>query len=95
MDCGLDRRSLEICVQLVEHGCNPHSVAKVIQELRRENAGLDAREEAERQAALAQAQGRAQAQAQAQAQRLITQPRPRQVQQPPPQQQRRPQKGRR
>ena len=39
LDTGLKRESLEILVQLVEHGVNPVALAAVVQELRRERAG--------------------------------------------------------
>lgn len=40
LDTGLKRESLEILVQLVEHGVNPVALAAVVQELRRERAGV-------------------------------------------------------
>ena len=40
LDTGLDRESLEILVQLIEHGVNPIALAAVVQELRRERAAI-------------------------------------------------------
>lgn len=34
--CGLDKESLQICVNLLEAGVNPEALAAVIKELRRE-----------------------------------------------------------
>ncbi|TRM65331.1 mitotic-spindle organizing gamma-tubulin ring associated-domain-containing protein [Schizophyllum amplum] len=39
----LDKETLATCVQLIESGASPEALAAVIQELRREQAGLAAR----------------------------------------------------
>lgn len=38
--CGLDRDTVEILLNLVEHGVNPEALAAVVRELRREQAVL-------------------------------------------------------
>jgi mitotic-spindle organizing protein 1 len=36
LDCGLDMKSLEICVTMLENGVNPEALAAVMKELRRD-----------------------------------------------------------
>ena len=40
LNTGLDMETLTVCVRLCENGVNPEALALVIQELRRETAGL-------------------------------------------------------
>ncbi|TKA69145.1 Mitotic-spindle organizing protein 1 [Friedmanniomyces simplex] len=51
LNTNLDRQSLSYCVSLIENGVNPEALAKMIKELRVQNA----RHEAERGAASASA----------------------------------------
>ncbi|GAB1313301.1 Mitotic-spindle organizing protein 1 [Madurella fahalii] len=36
LNCHLDRRTLSICISMIENGVNPEALATVIKELRRE-----------------------------------------------------------
>jgi mitotic-spindle organizing protein 1 len=46
LNTGLDKETLKILVQLCEAGVNPHALATVVKELRREAAALRAAEAA-------------------------------------------------
>lgn len=43
LNTGLDRTSLELLLQLLEAGCNPEALAKVVTELRRRAEALEAK----------------------------------------------------
>ena len=45
LNCGLDERTLPLCVGLIENGVNPEALAAVIKELKRESAALRAEED--------------------------------------------------
>lgn len=45
LNCGLDQKTLHICVGLIENGVNPEALAMVIKELKRETAALRAEEQ--------------------------------------------------
>ncbi|KAK1761314.1 mitotic-spindle organizing gamma-tubulin ring associated-domain-containing protein [Echria macrotheca] len=36
LNCHLDRRTLSICISMIENGVNPEALASVVKELRRE-----------------------------------------------------------
>ncbi|EJU06409.1 hypothetical protein DACRYDRAFT_45380 [Dacryopinax primogenitus] len=40
LNTGLDRETLATCVELIERGTNPEALAAVVQEMRKEKAGL-------------------------------------------------------
>ena len=42
LNCGLDKKTLDICVGLIENGVNPEALAMVIKELKRETSALRA-----------------------------------------------------
>ncbi|KAK3898138.1 mitotic-spindle organizing protein 1 [Staphylotrichum tortipilum] len=44
LNCHLDRRTLSICISMIENGVSPEALANVIKELRKQN--LDAQLEA-------------------------------------------------
>ena len=44
LNCGLDKKTLDICVGLIENGVNPEALAMVIKELKRETSALKAEE---------------------------------------------------
>ena len=44
LNCGLDPKSLNILVGLIENGVNPEALAVVVKELKRETAALKAEE---------------------------------------------------
>ena len=44
LNCGLDKKTLDICVGLIENGVNPEALAMVIKELKRETSALRAEE---------------------------------------------------
>ena len=44
LNCGLDQKTLHICVGLIENGVNPEALAVVIKEMKRETAALRAEE---------------------------------------------------
>ncbi|KAK4130868.1 hypothetical protein BT67DRAFT_445187 [Trichocladium antarcticum] len=39
LNCHLDRRTLSICISMIENGVNPEALAAVIKELRQEGQG--------------------------------------------------------
>ncbi len=44
LNCGLDKKTLDICVGLIENGVNPEALAMVVKELKRETSALRAEE---------------------------------------------------
>ena len=44
LNCGLDKKSLNILVGMIENGVNPEALALVVKELKRETAALKAEE---------------------------------------------------
>ncbi|KAL6855376.1 hypothetical protein ACO1O0_006517 [Amphichorda felina] len=40
LNCHLDRRTLSICISMVERGVNPEALAQVVKELRHEAQGV-------------------------------------------------------
>ena len=44
LNCGLDQKTIHICVGLIENGVNPEALAMVVKELKRETAALRAEE---------------------------------------------------
>ncbi|KZT53306.1 hypothetical protein CALCODRAFT_474859 [Calocera cornea HHB12733] len=44
LNTGLDRETLATCVEMIERGTNPEALAAVVQEMRKEKAGLSARD---------------------------------------------------
>ncbi|KFH44654.1 Mitotic-spindle organizing protein-like protein [Hapsidospora chrysogenum ATCC 11550] len=40
LNCHLDRRTLSICISMIERGVNPEALAQVIKELRQEAQGI-------------------------------------------------------
>ncbi|KAH7133310.1 mitotic-spindle organizing gamma-tubulin ring associated-domain-containing protein [Dactylonectria estremocensis] len=41
LNCELDRRTLSICISMIERGVNPEALAQVIKELRQEAQGVE------------------------------------------------------
>ncbi|KAF9878513.1 hypothetical protein CkaCkLH20_04005 [Colletotrichum karsti] len=42
LNCHLDRRTLSICISMIENGVNPEALATVVKELRKEAQEVDA-----------------------------------------------------
>ncbi|KAK1597599.1 mitotic-spindle organizing gamma-tubulin ring associated-domain-containing protein [Colletotrichum navitas] len=42
LNCHLDRRTLSICISMIENGVNPEALASVVKELRKESQEVDA-----------------------------------------------------
>ncbi|KAK1639396.1 mitotic-spindle organizing gamma-tubulin ring associated-domain-containing protein [Colletotrichum phormii] len=42
LNCHLDRRTLSICISMIENGVNPEALATVVKELRKESQEVDA-----------------------------------------------------
>ncbi|KAK3344004.1 mitotic-spindle organizing gamma-tubulin ring associated-domain-containing protein [Lasiosphaeria hispida] len=42
LNCHLDRRTLSICISMIENGVNPEALATVVKELRKEGQELEA-----------------------------------------------------
>ncbi|PHH90712.1 hypothetical protein CDD83_2866 [Cordyceps sp. RAO-2017] len=47
LNCHLDRRTLSICISMIERGVNPEALAQVIKQLRHEAQLVDQEESAE------------------------------------------------
>ncbi|EMR61907.1 putative mitotic-spindle organizing protein 1 protein [Eutypa lata UCREL1] len=41
LNCHLDRRTLSICISMIENGVNPEALANVVQYLRKESQKID------------------------------------------------------
>ncbi|XXG97009.1 hypothetical protein Hte_003302 [Hypoxylon texense] len=48
LNCHLDRRTLSICISMIENGVNPEALANVVQFLRKEAQKADFAQEASR-----------------------------------------------
>ncbi|KAI0484268.1 mitotic-spindle organizing gamma-tubulin ring associated-domain-containing protein [Xylariaceae sp. FL0804] len=48
LNCHLDRRTLSVCISMVENGVNPEALANVVQYLRREAQKVEFAREADR-----------------------------------------------
>ncbi|KAK4202541.1 mitotic-spindle organizing protein 1 [Triangularia verruculosa] len=40
LNCHLDRRTLSICISMIENGVNPEALAEVVKELRKEGQNV-------------------------------------------------------